>query len=346
VLKSWSSAVRGMMARFLVPGMAVALHAVDQRRFSFCHKDHGDHSHRSMPAKYQHNHDESDREHLLLAIPKKGRLAASVAKLLAGSGIEFARKERLDIAHCTNLPISLVFLPAADIATYVGQGNVDLGITGEDVVAESHAKVETLLKLGMGKCNLSLQVPISSTADARSLAGKRIATSFPNVTNDFFRRHETGTATEIQQVSGSVEVACGLGLADAIVDLVETGTTMRAAGLKEIAVILQSETVLISNPSSRHQELIETIRRRFSGYLVSEAWQMVTYNVHRSDLATVIQITPGKRSPSITQLDNSEWVSVQALVPKSGAAGVMDQLEAAGATDILLMGLNSCRMQE
>jgi len=93
-------------------------------------------------------------------------------------------------------------------------------------------------------------------------------------------------------------------------------------------------------------ELIETIRRRFSGYLVSEAWQMVTYNVHRSDLATVIQITPGKRSPSITQLDNSEWVSVQALVPKAGAAGVMDQLEAAGATDILLMGLNSCRMQE
>lgn len=329
----------------LAAGGAGALFAVgDQARGVQCHGQ-ADHSHKNMPEKFTHSHREG-REHLLLAVPKKGRLYETVNKLLSGAGIEYSRKDRLDIAHSKNLPMSIVFLPAADIATYVGEGDVDLGITGEDVVAESEVDVNVLMKLGFGKCNLSVQAPESGEfQDARSLAGRRIVTSFPNVTRQFFEAYEEpGKPTHIKCISGSVEAACGLGLADAIVDLVETGTTMRAAGLHEVAVVMKSQTVLIANPKTEHAELVEVIRRRIAGYLTSQSWVIVTYNVHRKNLAKVSAITPGKRSPSVQSLEEKDWVAVQALVPKGAAAAVMDELESAGATDILLTGLLSTRM--
>ena len=164
------------------------------------------------------------------AIPKKGRLYDKVLEMLKGAGIEFRREPRLDVALCVDLPITLVFLPAADIAKYVGEGNVDIGITGWDVVQESQVKVDRIMDLGFGKCKLCVQAPVvDSISDVSALAGKRIVTSFPNVTKDFFDKFdaEKGTKTRINFVSGSVEAACGLGLADAVVDLVETGTTMR-----------------------------------------------------------------------------------------------------------------------
>ena len=164
------------------------------------------------------------------AIPKKGRLYDKVLEMLKGAGIEFRREPRLDIALCVDLPITLVFLPAADIAKYVGEGNVDIGITGWDVVQESQVQVEKIMDLGFGKCQLCVQAPVADKiTDVASLAGKRIVTSFPNVTKQFFDPYDAaqGVTTRINFVSGSVEAACGLGLADAVVDLVETGTTMR-----------------------------------------------------------------------------------------------------------------------
>ena len=145
----------------------------------------------------------------------------------------FAQPDRLDIAHCTNLPCTLVFLPAADIAAYVGEGNVDMGITGEDVIAETQTEVVMQQQIGMGKCKLCVLAPVvSGITDPASLAGKRIVTSFPNIAKEYFAKLETEATgpTSIKFVSGSVEAACGLGLADAVVDLVETGTTMRVSG--------------------------------------------------------------------------------------------------------------------
>ncbi|KAL3907587.1 MAG: hypothetical protein SGILL_008813, partial [Bacillariaceae sp.] len=172
----------------------------------------------------------SPPENLKFAIPKKGRLYEKVVQLLKGAGVEFRRKDRLDVALCVGLPITLVFLPAADIAKFVGEGNVDLGITGFDVVQESQVTVEKIMDLGFGKCKLCVQAPVvDNYENVKSLAGKRIVTSFPNVTKEFFKQYdeELGVTTKIRYVGGSVEAACGLGLADAIVDLVETGTTMR-----------------------------------------------------------------------------------------------------------------------
>lgn len=170
------------------------------------------------------------------AIPKKGRLYDKVLEMLKGAGIDFRREPRLDVALCVDLPITLVFLPAADIAKYVGEGNVDIGITGWDVVQESQVSVHKIMDLGFGKCKLCVQAPVvDNVAGVASLAGKRIVTSFPNVTKQFFDKYdaENGTTTRINFVSGSVEAACGLGLADAVVDLVETGTTMRVSTGKD-----------------------------------------------------------------------------------------------------------------
>ena len=164
------------------------------------------------------------------AIPKKGRLFDKVVEMLKGAGIDFRREARLDVAMCVGLPMTLVFLPAADIAKYVGDGNVDLGITGLDVVQESMVEVEHVMDLGFGKCKLCVQAPVArKITDVADLAGGRIVTSFPDVTKKFFEPYDEakGVKTKVNFVSGSVEAACGLGLADGVVDLVETGTTMK-----------------------------------------------------------------------------------------------------------------------
>jgi len=285
--------------------------------------------------------------HLLFAIPKKGRLHEKIVEMLKGSGFDYNRPERLDIAHCKDLPISLVFLPAADIATFVAEGNVDIGITGEDIVSESGVNVHMLMELGFGKCRLSVQAPAGSYESAKDLAGKRIVTSFPELAKKYFAQFESSDApTKIKVISGSVEAACGLGLADGIVDLVETGTTMRAAGLEEVSTILKTQAVLVSNPHTAYPELVEKIRKRLAGYLTASRYVMITYNVHRSTLPQASKVTPGKRSPSVMNLDDTNWCAVSALVEKSRAAQVMDELERIGATDILTTALLSSRMGE
>jgi len=164
------------------------------------------------------------------AIPKKGRLFEKVKEMLKGAGIDFRREPRLDVALCMDMPITLVFLPAKDIGTFVAEGNIDLGITGFDVIQEADAHVEKTMDLGFGKCKLCVQAPVrNGHKDVTELAGKRIVTSFPHLTKKYFDPldAEKGVKTSIKYISGSVEAACGLGLADAVVDLVETGTTMR-----------------------------------------------------------------------------------------------------------------------
>jgi ATP phosphoribosyltransferase len=173
--------------------------------------------------------------HCLFAVPKKGRLYEKVTAMLKGAGVEYHREPRLDIAICKDLDMTVVFLPAADISKYVGEGNVDIGVTGVDIVEESESDVVRVMDLGFGKCKLCVQAQISSNiTDVRALAGKRIVTSFPTLARKFFDPYdkEMGVTTSITFASGSVEAACGLGLADAIVDLVETGTTMKVGPMR------------------------------------------------------------------------------------------------------------------
>lgn len=186
------------------------------------------------------------RTNCRFAIPKKGRLYEKVVEILNGAGIRFHRKPRLDVAECTDYPMTLVFLPAADIAKYVGMGDVDLGITGMDVVRESDVEVEKVMELGFGGCRLCVQAPVAhNIQNAEELAGKRIVTSFPHLSKKFFAEFDKkkGVETKISFVSGSVEAACGLGLADGVVDLVETGTTMKV-GISPFSMSLRLSVCL------------------------------------------------------------------------------------------------------
>jgi ATP phosphoribosyltransferase len=294
-------------------------------------------------------------DRLLFAIPKKGRLHEQVMTLLTGSDIQFHRKNRLDIALSTNLPIALVFLPAADIAQFVAEGNVDLGITGQDMVAEAGVtNLKELIQLGFGKCKLCVQAPISSPyQSARDLVGKRIATSFDRLVTDFFRSLEDELEkqgvhfekTKISSVSGSVEAACALGLADAIVDLVESGETMHAAKLHAIDTVLTTQAVLICNPSKLEKNpLIQKIVRRIEGVIVAQRFLLCTYNVQRQKLPAAIKITPGKKAPTISPLEDDLWVSVSSMVSKADVVNIMDQLEEIGAQDILITEIKNARM--
>ncbi len=145
-------------------------------------------------------------------------------------------------------------------------------------------------------------------------------------------------------MSGSVEAACGLGLADAVVDLVETGTTMKAAGLDVVAEVMVSQAVLIANPNSTHQDLISLILKRIEGYITATQYMMISYNVRRESLAQALAITPGKRSPTVSTLEEDSWVAVQSLVKRKESSAKMDQLHDAGATDILLFPISNSRM--
>jgi ATP phosphoribosyltransferase len=286
---------------------------------------------------------------LTFAIPKKGRLFDHCQDLLKGCGLKYSRNPRLDIAYVNgqNLKLKLVFLPAQDIARFVGEGNVDLGITGQDMIAESGAIVDELVKTEFGICQLVVQAPkISQITDIKQLAGKRIATSFPKLTEQYFKK-ELGPSNlpmpSIRTISGSVEAACALGLADAVVDLVETGTTMEEAGLEKVATVLHTQAVLVQNPTSEHKATIQKIKKRIEGYLNAKKFAMMYYNVQRTDLPLAEQITPGREAPTIAALEKPGWVSVGVMVRNAEVADVMDRLQELGAKDILVLSIENCR---
>ncbi|CEH18024.1 atp phosphoribosyltransferase [Ceraceosorus bombacis] len=294
---------------------------------------------------------------LLFAIPKKGRLYEKCLELLSGADIQFKRAHRLDVALVQNHPMALVFLPAADIPRFVAEGNVDLGITGQDMVAEAslNSSITEELELGFGKCALQVQVPESSAYKApRDLVGRKIATSFDRLAGKYFEELESQEGsqvgdkkTAIEYVGGSVEAACALGLADGIVDLVESGETMRACGLHAIATLLQSQAVLI-RPTTPHARanvsLIKLVTNRIKGVIAASKYVLVEYNIEKASLDGALTVTPGRRAATVSPLDDEGWNAVSAMVLKSESANIMDRLEELGAVDIFVVQLSNCRI--
>ncbi|KAJ5825995.1 hypothetical protein N7474_003133 [Penicillium riverlandense] len=303
----------------------------------------------------------------------KGRLQQATLDLLSGCDIQFRRENRLDIALVKNLPIALIFLPAADIPTFVGEGRVDLGITGRDQVAEHDANVaageasgvEEILDLGFGGCKLQVQVPEKGgISEAKELIGRNVVTSFTALASTFFAKLEGAESsqklnTKIKYVGGSVEAACALGVADGIVDLVgtyysyefytspvltatESGETMKAAGLKAIDTVVTSTAVLVKSRDSTN-ELLNLITSRIRGVITAQKFVLCQYNIPRAELSTASKITPGKRAPTITALEEENWVAVSSMVEKKRIATVMDELSKVGATDILVLTIANSR---
>jgi ATP phosphoribosyltransferase len=264
-------------------------------------------------------------DNLRIGIPSKGRLAEQAAQLLIEAGLKFRRQERSLFARVRDMPIEITFLRTDDIPVLCAEGAIDMGITGGDLIDEKGADVVTRLSLGMGAWRLAICVPEDSDIHKpRDLAGRRIATSFPTVTRNYLAKHKV--ESHIVELTGSVEVMIALGVADAIVDLVETGSTLAANRLQVLDELGRYEAALIQNPSTKHAQLADRVVRRLEGVVIARAYSLLEYNVPESKLAEAEKITPGFESPTISKLEEAGWYSVRAMVKSSEVITIMERL--------------------
>lgn len=282
-------------------------------------------------------------ENLRIGVPSKGRLAEISTELLLEAGLRFRRQDRSLFARVQEMPIDVTFLRTDDIPILCAEGAIELGITGADLVAESGVELVERLNLGVGSCRLAVCVPEEGSIRApKDLANQRIATSFPNVTQAYLAKH--GVTAHTVKLTGSVEVMIALGIADAIVDLVETGSTLAANRLRILDEIGRYETVLIQNPKTSHQPLCDRVVRRLEGVVIARAYSLLEYNVPAAKLAEAEKITPGYNSPTVNRLEDQNWCSVRAMVKRNEVIGIMEQLEALGAAAILETSIANCRL--
>jgi len=280
---------------------------------------------------------------LRIGIPSKGRLSEVVANLLHDAGLSFRRIERSLFARCRDIPLEIVFLRTDDIPVLTAEGAIDLGITGGDLVSEAGVDLVERLALGVGSCRLALCVPdTADIASPKSLQGRRVATSFPHITRDWLARH--GVEVHLVELSGSVEIMVALGVADAVVDLVETGSTLAANRLRVLEEIGRYETVLVQNSKVVDPEMADRIVRRLEGVVIARSWSLLEYNVPRSRLTEAETITPGFNSPTISSLEDCDWCSVRAMVRRKESHGIMERLEAIGASAIIETQIANCRL--
>jgi len=280
---------------------------------------------------------------LRIGVPSKGRLAEIAEDLLKEAGLHFRRNERSLFARCRELPVDITFLRTDDIPTLCAEGAIDLGITGADLVAETGAELITRLELGVGNCRLAVCVPESSPiTSASQLNGTRVATSFPHVTAEYLKLH--GATAHLVTLTGSVEIMIALGVADAIVDLVETGSTLAANQLRILDEIGRYETVLVQNPKAREAELADRVVRRLEGVVIARSYSLLEYNVPRKKLSEAERITPGFNSPTVSALEDPEWCAVRVMVRRGDVIRIMEHLETLGASAILETQITNCRL--
>jgi ATP phosphoribosyltransferase len=282
-------------------------------------------------------------ENLRIGVPSKGRLADLAADLLKEAGLSFRRQERSLFARCREMPIDVTFLRTDDIPVLCAEGAIDMGVTGSDLIAESEADVISRLDLGVGKCRLAICVPEDGPVQTPAqLHGKRIATSFPEVTRKYLNSH--GADVHLVHLSGSVEVMIALGVADAIVDLVETGSTLAANRLRILEDIGRYETVLVQNRQKRHAELADRVVRRLEGVVIARSYSLLEYNVPRAKLSEAEKITPGFNSPTVSALEDPAWCAVRVMVRRGEVIAIMERLESLGASAILETQITNCRL--
>jgi ATP phosphoribosyltransferase len=282
-------------------------------------------------------------DNLRIGIPSKGRLAEAAAQLLVEAGLNFRRQERGLFARVRDMPIDVTFLRTDDIPVLCAEGAIDMGITGGDLIEETGVQLSSRLALGMGNWRLAICVPDDSNICApKDLVGRRIATSFPNVTKRYLERHQVDAHTV--ELSGSVEVMIALGVADAIVDLVETGSTLAANRLSILDELGRYEAALVQNPETRHAQLADRVVRRLEGVVIARSYSLLEYNVPAAKLAEAERITPGFESPTVNKLEEPGWFAVRAMVKRSQVIEIMEQLETLGATAILETTITNCRL--
>jgi len=273
---------------------------------------------------------------LKIAIQKSGRLNEKSVELLKNCGLNFENYKSSLISPVSNFPLEILFLRDDDIPEYVQDGIADLGIVGENVIQETEVEVSYLQRLGFGKCSLKIAVPNNS--DINSLAdlhGKAIATTYPAILGKFLKQQNI--TSDIRTISGSVEISPGLGLSDAICDLVSTGGTLKSNGLKPFADVMSSEAVLIGSKAVAESDLVLELIQRIQSVLRAKETKYVVLNVEKKNLDAVIALLPGVKSPSVVPLAEEGWVAVHTVIPERDFWDRISQLKQAGAQGIVVM---------
>lgn len=275
---------------------------------------------------------------LKIAIQKSGRLSESSLKLLKECGIDIDNGLNKLKAEASNFPLEVFFLRDDDIPQYVEDRVADLGIVGENVLLEKEKDLDIVDRLGFGKCRLSLAIPKEQTYDSlKDLDGKRIATSYPALLSGYLASQRI--SAEIHEISGSVEIAPGIGLADAVCDLVSSGSTLFTNGLKEVEVILRSEAVLIANKklTDEQQQILSKLLFRIQAVRKAKSNKYILLNAPNDRLKAICDILPGMKSPTILPLAEENWSSVHSVVEENKFWEIIEKLKAEGAQGILVV---------
>ena len=275
-----------------------------------------------------------------IAIQSKGCLNEESVALLSDAGLNIEESKRKLLAYTADFPLEVLYLRDDDIPQAVATSVADIGIVGENEVAEKGEKVDIVHKLGFGKCRLSLAIPKAEPYDSPAwFNGKRIATSYPVILRKYFKKQ--GVKAEIHKIAGSVEIAPSVGMADAIFDIVSSGSTLITNGLKEVEKVFQSEAVLIANPklSSEKGALLKQLLFRFHSVKRSRGMKYMLMNLPCDKVDEAAKIIPGMKSPTILPLQQKGWCSMHVVVNEGELWGKIEQLKAIGVEDILVLSL-------
>jgi ATP phosphoribosyltransferase len=273
-----------------------------------------------------------------IAVQKSGRLSDDSLKLFKECGIKFESGGSKLRSISSNFPIEFLFLRDDDIPGYVEDGVADLGVVGLNVLMEHTRKVGIVKELGFSKCRLSLAIPRSETyTDLSQFEGKSIATSYPNLTSQFLKKN--GVNAEMHEISGSVEIAPSIGLAEGICDIVSTGGTLLSNGLKEVATVFQSQAVMIANKSlaTEKQAILDKLLFRIDSVQRGQNAKYVVLNVQEQNIEKVTALLPGMKSPSVLPLATKGWFSLHSVIEENDFWNIIENLRAAGAEGILVL---------
>jgi ATP phosphoribosyltransferase len=280
---------------------------------------------------------------LRVAVPNKGQLSDPARDMLREAGYAAAANSRELVVQDPENDVEFFFLRPRDIATYVGRGTLDVGITGQDLLADSKSTASTILELGFAPSTFRLAAPKETAKSVADLAGKRIATSYPTILTDWLT--SKSVTAEVVELDGAVENAVRLGVADAVADVVATGTTLKQAGLEVIGdPIFKSQAVLISRSDIQDQNAVDVFVRRLEGVIVARAYVLVDYDIPNTLIEKACVITPGIESPTVSSLHDSAWSAVRAMVPRKQVHGVMDELYNLGARGVIVTDIHACRI--
>ena len=280
---------------------------------------------------------------LKVAVPNKGALAEAAALMLTEAGYRQRRSSRDLVTIDPDNEVEFFYLRPRDIAIYVGEGTLDVGLTGRDLLLDSGAHATENVALGFGASTFRFAAPIGTMTTVEDLAGSRIATSYPGIVEAYLA--ERGITAEVVRLDGAVESSVRLGVADAIADVVETGSTLRQADLEVFGEpILSSEAVLITRLDAPDPTGFEVFKRRLDGVIVARTYVMMEYDIPADQVDRAVELTPGIDSPTVSPLHREGWVEVRSMVPREAAQKVMDALYDVGARGILVTDIAACRL--